>query len=91
VVSTDAFSLGLFIFWALWGIGHIILGHRLARRPLWIAGAVLTVADISKLILLDMANTGTLVRIASFFIAGFVLLFIGLAAPIPPALNKAES
>jgi uncharacterized membrane protein len=89
--SSDAFNLALFIFWALWGIGHIIAGHRFALRPVWIAGAVLTLADIAKLILLDMANTGTLARIASFFIAGLILLFIGWAAPLPPALKPGSA
>jgi uncharacterized membrane protein len=51
---------------------------------------VLTLADIAKLILLDMANTGTLARIASFFIAGLILLFIGWAAPLPPSLKPAQ-
>ncbi|MDR0403151.1 MAG: DUF2339 domain-containing protein, partial [Treponema sp.] len=86
--SSGAFKFGLFVFWAFWGIGHIILGHRLARRPLWIAGAILTVADIAKLLLLDMTNTGTAARIVSFFIAGLALLFIGWAAPLPPVPKK---
>ncbi|MDR2048063.1 MAG: DUF2339 domain-containing protein [Treponema sp.] len=89
--SSDAFKFGLFVFWAFWGIGHIILGSRLALRPLWIAGAILTVADIAKLLLLDMANTGTPARIVSFFIAGLVLLFIGWAAPLPPALKRDDT
>ncbi|MDR1306047.1 MAG: DUF2339 domain-containing protein, partial [Treponema sp.] len=88
VVFSDAFSLGLFVFWAFWGIGHIVLGHRLALRPLWIAGVVLTITDIAKLLLIDMSNTGTFARIVSFFIAGLVLLFIGWAAPFPPAPKK---
>jgi uncharacterized membrane protein len=85
---SDAFNLALFIFWAFWGIGHIILGYRLALRPLWIAGAILTVMDIAKLLLLDMVNTGTPAKIVSFFIAGLVLLFIGWAAPLPPSQKK---
>jgi uncharacterized membrane protein len=88
VVFSDAFNLGLFVLLAVWGIGHIVLGHRLALRPVWIAGAILTVTDIAKLLIMDMASTGTPVRIVSFFIAGLTLLFIGWAAPLPPALKK---
>ena len=87
-ISTDAWRFSLFVFWALWGIGHIIAGHRFALRPMWIAGAILTAADLVKLLLLDLANTGMPVRIASFFIGGLVLLFIGWAAPLPPALKR---
>jgi hypothetical protein len=85
---TDAFRLSLFILMALWGIGHIIAGHRLALRPVWIAGAILTVIDLIKLLLLDLANAGTPVRIVLFFIAGAVLLFIGWAAPLPPSVKR---
>jgi uncharacterized membrane protein len=85
VLGTGEFHLGLFILCALYGIAHIIGGHRLPRRGVWIAGAFLTVADIAKLLLFDMADTGVPYRILSFFIAGGILLFIGWAAPLPPA------
>jgi uncharacterized membrane protein len=85
ITGTDAFHLSFFIFCALYGIAHIIGGHRLSRRTAWIAGAVLTVADIAKLLLFDLAGIGVLYRIFSFFIAGVILLFIGWAAPLPPA------
>jgi uncharacterized membrane protein len=85
VFNSDVFHLCLFILWAVYGIGHIIWGNRLSLRKLWIAGAILTVADIAKLLILDLAGTGALTRIVSFFIAGLLLLFIGWIAPLPPA------
>jgi hypothetical protein len=88
VAGTDVFHLGLFIFCALYGIAHIIGGHRLSRRRVWIAGVVLTVAAIAKLILFDMADTAVPYRILSFFIAGVILLFIGWVAPLPPSRRK---
>ena len=90
VSSSDAFNVGLFIFWALYGILHIITGHRKKSRPPWIAGAILVVADIAKLILLDMRDIGAIPRILSFFAAGIVLLFIGWAAPLPPAAKTSS-
>ncbi|MDR0602046.1 MAG: DUF2339 domain-containing protein, partial [Treponema sp.] len=90
VPSSHVFHLCLFILWAVYGIAHIITGHRIAGRGIWIAGAVLTVADVAKLLLFDLAGTGAVTRIVSFFIAGFVLLFIGWAAPLPPVPAKAE-
>ena len=87
-VFTDAFRFSLFIFWAVWGIGHIIAGHRLGIRSVWIAGAILTVSDMIKLLLFDLANVEIPIRIASFFIAGIVLLFIGWVAPLPPAAKR---
>ena len=88
VSSSDAFQLSLFIFWALYGIFHIILGHRKKQRLPWVAGAILVVMDIAKLILFDMNGIGAVPRILSFFAAGLVLLFIGWAAPLPPAAAK---
>ena len=85
MLKSHLFHLGIFIFWALYGIAHIIAGHKKSLRPVWIAGAVLTIVDIIKLLLFDLADTGTISRIVSFFIAGIILLFIGWAAPLPPS------
>jgi hypothetical protein len=85
VFVSDEFQLCLLVFWALYGILHIVTGHRKKSRALWIAGAILVTADIAKLILFDMRGIGAVPRILSFFGAGLVLLFIGWAAPLPPA------
>ena len=87
VGASSIFQLCLFVFWALYGILHIILGHRAKKRIPWIAGAVLVSVDIAKLILLDMKDFGAIPRILSFFTAGLVLLFIGWAAPLPPSVT----
>jgi uncharacterized membrane protein len=86
--GSDTFQLGLFILWALCGIAHIIAGTRLAFRRIWIAGAALTVVDIAKLLLLDLAAAGAPVRIVSFFAAGLILLFIGWVSPLPPSRKE---
>jgi uncharacterized membrane protein len=91
IFDSDVFHLCLFILWAVYGIGHIIGGSKLSLRKVWIAGAILTVADIAKLLILDMAGTGAVTRIVSFFIAGLLLLFIGWAAPLPPPEAKGNA
>jgi uncharacterized membrane protein len=83
--ASEAFQLGLFILWALYGVAHIIAGTRLGFRRVWIAGAALTVTDIAKLLLLDLSGAGAPVRIISFFAAGLILLFIGWVSPLPPS------
>jgi uncharacterized membrane protein len=88
VSRSSEFHLGIFIFWALYGILHIIAGNKIKSRPVWIAGTVLTIVDVAKLLLLDLADSGTVTRIVSFFIAGIVLLFIGWRAPLPPERIK---
>ena len=85
LAASGQFHLLLFILWGLYGIGHIIAGHKLPLRRVWLAGAALTVVDIAKLLLVDLAHTETITRIISFFVAGLLLLFIGWVAPLPPA------
>ena len=65
-------------------------GNRLLLRRVWAAGAILMLIDIGKLLLVDLAQTGTITRIISFFVAGLLLLFIGWAAPLPPASEKRQ-
>ena len=89
--ESSLFHLGIFIFWALYGIAHIIAGNKTGHRAIWITGAIITIVDIVKLILLDLAGTGTVIRIISFFIAGLILLFIGWVAPLPPERIPEES
>jgi uncharacterized membrane protein len=88
VIGSDEFQLCLFIFWVLYGILHIILGHRKKLRAPWIAGTILIAVDIAKLVLFDMRGASTVPRILSFFAAGLVLLFIGWAAPLPPPVSR---
>ena len=88
VPYSGKFHLALLVLWGLYGIGHIVAGHKMPMRRVWLAGATLTIIDIGKLLLVDLAHTGTITRIVSFFIAGLILLFIGWVAPLPPASTK---
>jgi uncharacterized membrane protein len=88
--ETDLYRFCLFVLWGMYGIGHIITGNKTASRPVWIAGSILALIDVFKLLVVDLAEAGTLPRIASFFIAGLFFLFIGWAAPLPPASTAKE-
>jgi uncharacterized membrane protein len=90
MAGSGGFRISLFVFLGLYGIVHIIGGRRIKNRPLWIAGAVMILLDISKFLILDLAGTGAGLRILSFFVSGLILLFIGWAAPLPPDLKEAE-
>jgi uncharacterized membrane protein len=84
------FQLFLLIAWGVYGLACLLWGHRKGLRKLWLAGAALIVIDVAKLLLVDLAQVGTIARILSFFTAGLFLLFIGWAAPLPPARQKEE-
>ena len=81
-------------FTFLWGITAfllMLLAHRRAQRQLWIVGAALMGVVVAKLFLLDLAQTGSVERIASFIGAGLMLLVMGYFAPLPPVKKEIAS
>lgn len=75
----------LSILWGLAGLGAMVAGGRLVRRPVWITGASLMGVVVVKLFLVDLGNTGTLARVVSFLGVGVLLLIVGYFSPVPPA------
>lgn len=78
------------IAWTLIGLAVMILASNKAIRQLWIVGAVLTGIVVAKLFLLDLSGQGTIERIVSFLVVGFLLLVVGYFSPVPPALKSTE-
>lgn len=78
------------IAWTLIGLAVMILASNKAIRQLWIVGAVLTGIVVAKLFLLDLSGQGTIERIISFLVVGFLLLVVGYFSPVPPALKSTE-
>ncbi len=76
--------------WAITAFILMLLAHRKSKRVLWIAGAALMGLVVAKIFLLDLAQHGTIERIASFIGAGIMLLVMGYFAPLPPAENKTD-
>jgi uncharacterized membrane protein len=72
------------IFWSLLALGAMVFATRRTLRPVWIAGAVLMVAVVAKLFLIDLSNSGTVERIVSFIGVGVLMLLIGYFSPVPP-------
>ena len=71
----------------LWGVTALLLiysGKRLRSRAPWFAGAALLGLDIAKLLLVDLQNAGTPIRIVAFLVLGAFFLAIGWIAPMPP-------
>jgi uncharacterized membrane protein len=75
----------LSIVWTALGIAAMVLGARLARRPLWIAGASLAGIVVVKLLLIDRQYLGDLPGIIAFLGVGGLLVAVGWFAPVPPA------
>jgi uncharacterized membrane protein len=70
--------------WAISAFILMLLAHKKSLRILWIVGAALMALVVAKIFLLDLSQTGTVERIASFIGAGVMLLVMGYFAPLPP-------
>ncbi len=78
------------VLWAVTGLAGMVAGSRSGSRPLWTIGAVLMLAVVAKLFLVDLSHTGTIARIVSFLGVGVLLLIVGYLSPLPPRESESE-
>ncbi|HEX4597650.1 MAG TPA: DUF2339 domain-containing protein, partial [Burkholderiaceae bacterium] len=81
----------LSILWTLFAMVAMVVAHRLALRPLWIAGASLLGVVIVKMIGVDLSGRGTVERIVSFLAVGLLIIVIGYLSPVPPVRATASA
>jgi uncharacterized membrane protein len=84
MLGSQTVQAGLAVLWALAGLICMVLGHHLAQRRAWFAGAALMGVVVLKLFLVDLSSSGTLARIVAFLSVGVLLLVVGYFAPLPP-------
>lgn len=89
LLAADTTQTALSLCWATLGLGLMLFANRRASRPVWLTGAALMAAVVTKLFLVDMAASGTLTRIVSFIGAGLLLLVVGYFSPLPPRRDPA--
>ena len=73
------------VFWTLAAIAAMILATRIGARRLWMGGMGLLGIVGAKLLLVDLANSGTITWTASLIGVALLLLAAGYFAPAPPA------
>jgi uncharacterized membrane protein len=78
------------ILWGVASLACIFGGKRYGSRPLWFMGAGLLALDILKLLMIDLRNSATIIRIFVFLLLGGFFLLIGWAAPLPPTNARSE-
>jgi uncharacterized membrane protein len=78
----------LSLFWTLLALVLMVAASRRQTRSLWLTGAALMGVVLVKLLLIDLAQSGTLERIISFIGVGFLMLLIGYFAPYPGVHDK---
>ena len=62
----------------------MVAATQASRRSEWRLGAALLTVTVIKLLLFDLAATGTVTRIVSFIVVGAFILAIGYFSPSPP-------
>jgi uncharacterized membrane protein len=73
------------VFWTLAAIAAMILAARRGARPVWMGGMGLLGIVGAKLLVVDLANSGTITWTASLIGVALLLLAAGYFAPAPPA------
>lgn len=81
--ATVQFSLTL--LWVSLAFIAMTIATKKSIRALWLLGASLLVIVTLKLVLIDLSHIGTLLRVGSFLVAGFIMLVIAYIAPMPEA------
>ncbi len=84
LMSSVGVQSTLSIYWAILGLGGMVLGTKRVHRGVWMAGAGLMAIVVLKLFTIDLGNTGTVARIVSFLGVGVMLLVVGYFSPVPP-------
>jgi uncharacterized membrane protein len=80
----------LSIFWAFLALTTMLIATRIRARVVWLTGAVLLVAVVVKLFLVDLSSIGTIERIVSFVGVGLLMLVLGYFSPLPPAVEESR-
>lgn len=88
IFSYPIVQMSFTFLWAISAFILMLLAHKHAQRPLWMVGVSLVGLVVAKIFLLDLAQHGTVERIASFIGTGLILLVMGYFAPMPPAASK---
>lgn len=85
--QNDVVQTGLTILWVSIALILTLYASKRLLRTFWFAGITLLCLVVLKLIVVDLANSGAIMRIISFIVSGLVMLVIGYVAPLPPLVS----
>ena len=80
----DKVQTSLTILWTLTALIATFMSSRNGKRFWWFMGVGLLGVVVLKLVLIDLSQTGAILRVISFLVAGSLILLIGYLAPLPP-------
>ena len=84
----DKVQTSLTILWTLTALIATFMSSRNGKRFWWFMGIGLLGVVVIKLVLIDLSQTGAILRVISFLVAGSLILLIGYLAPLPPDHDK---
>lgn len=85
LAKSTELQAALSIVWATIALSTMVAAVRLARRPVWMAGATFMGLVVAKLFFVDLASLGAATRVVSFLGVGALLVVVGYFAPVVPA------
>ena len=91
LLSSGAFQGLLSFVWTTLACVTMVAATQASRRSEWRLGASLLTVTVIKLLLFDLAATGTVTRIVSFIVVGAFILAIGYFSPSPPPPEGADT
>lgn len=90
LLQSPVFLMLLSLYWGLLALGLLVVAAKVKHnRNMWLLGAALLGLTLCKLLLLDMADRGTLTRVVSFMFMGLLMLVMGYFCPLPPRKEDA--
>ena len=90
MLDSRLYQASLSILWGMLALAVMTAARRYQSRTVWFVGCGLIGATVLKLILVDLASSGTVERIVSFLAVGILLMVIGWFSPLPPAQSSQE-
>jgi len=89
IFKSIVFQTSISVVWTVMALIITVIATKKGNRYVWFVGAGLLGVVVTKLFLIDLANTGTISQIISFVAVGLLMLIIGYFSPLPP--HKAEA
>jgi len=84
ILNSGFTQASLTIVWSLLGVSGLILGSHRGDRKQWMAGGLLMIVVLGKLILVDRTYMANIPGIVSCLAVGLLLVVVGYFAPQPP-------
>lgn len=79
------------LFWAAAGISLVAYAANVRSRKLWLAGGVVVVLLLLKMLLVDLATLTLAAKVMVFLITGLAFIALGRFSPNPPAPKTAPA